>query len=203
MSTPEERRQRILANSEARLAKLRHVTLTENTTVTEPMAPISKQAPAVLLKKSPEIEQPRLSSSDSSSSPFSSLISLMNFFSPSPKKPTVENSKDFEMIDRQHLFVCLLGIIVSILYSFYIAPDSNLFFHLYLLCTIGLLTLRYAFMQMKHRTNVIISTIMLSGFKPSLVKKGVLIYTLLVDAWIIFALYFVSFCFTYALLSLF
>jgi hypothetical protein len=56
---------------------------------------------------------------------------------------------------------------------------------------------------MKHRTNILITTVMLSGFQPELMKKFILIYTLVCDAWVIFAFYFVSFCLTHVICSLF
>jgi hypothetical protein len=220
MLTPEERRQRILANTEARLAKLRLINQTENCQDLPPMAPVSVLAPEeLLIKPNSSVDSSSMNSSIihrteheteavPSSSLFATISSATNVInslsSLSPKtKPSVENTDETRIVDLQHIFVFVLGLIMAIAYSFYVSPQSNLFFHVYFTCCLCLLTSRYFFKQMKHRTNILISTLMLSGFRPAFVKKGVLIYTLIADAWIIFAFYFVSFCFTCALCSLF
>ena len=51
--------------------------------------------------------------------------------------------------------------------------------------------------------NMLITTAMMSGFKPELMKSLLLVYTLVCDAWVLFAFYFVSFSLTYVVCSLF
>ncbi|UJR08262.1 hypothetical protein I4U23_012535 [Adineta vaga] len=216
MLTPEERRQRILAKSEARLAKLREVNRSENPTEVPPMAPVSVEAPVELLKKSeglkssspptmPSVNNNR--SSSSSSSIFSTIASatkMMNTLTSSSKtKSTSEVTKEMILVDKQHILVLILGILVSLLYSFYISSQSNFFFLVYFTSCICILTSRYYMMNMKHRSNILITTAMVSGFKPELMKNVLLIYTLVCDAWIIFAFYFVSFSLTHVGCSLF
>ncbi|CAF0915335.1 unnamed protein product [Adineta ricciae] len=213
MSTAEERRQRILANSQARLAKLRDVTLNEDAAKIQPMAPVSEEAPVELLQRTDEIlrSTPPLQTTaskqqSSSSSIFSTIASATNmmntFTSSSQTKPTPEITKDTILVDKQHLLVLVLGILVNLLYSFYISSQSNFFFLVYFTACTCILTSRYYMMDMKHRTNVLITTAMMSGFKPELMKKVVLIYTLVCDAWVIFAFYFVSFSLTHVICSL-
>ncbi|CAF0991589.1 unnamed protein product [Adineta ricciae] len=127
MSTAEERRQRILANSQARLAKLRDVTLNEDAVQIPPMAPVSEEAPAELLKRTDESlrSTPPLQTtaskeqSSSSSSIFSTIASATNmmntFASSSQTKSTPEITKDTILVDKQHLLVLVLGILVNLL----------------------------------------------------------------------------------------
>ena len=211
MLSAEERRQRILANKENRLAKLRQVTESERPADAPPMAPIAEPAPIALIQKSPgstpvsaPVAPVREQAASSLFSTISSTASMFSSIASSIKgKPVVENTKELLIVDQQHLFVFVLGLVISVLYSFYISPDSNLFFHVFFTCCLCILTSRYAHMQMKHRTNPLISTLMLSGFRPTLVKRFVLVYTLVCDAWILFAFYFVAFCLTHACFSLF
>lgn len=215
MSTPaEERRQRILANSELRLKKLQDVNRNQVPNI-PPMAPVSTPAPAIFLQK-PKDEpfvpvintppQPTSSSSPVSSffSTITSATSMMNKFTSSSKtKLTPEVTKETLIVDKQHILVLILGIFVGLLYSFYISSQSNFFFLVYFTATICVLTSRYYIMKMKHRTNVLITTAMLSGFQPELMKIFILIYTLICDAWVLFAFYFVSFSLTHVVCSLF
>jgi hypothetical protein len=205
MSTAEERRQRILANSELRLAKLRDA----NRSDTSPeMAPVSVLAPTHLLKKT-EDEQvpvqttPIVNNKQSLFSTITSATNMMSSFTSSKPKATLEVTKETILIDQQHILVLILGIFVGLLYAFYISSQSNFFFLVYFTSSICILTSRYYMMQMKHRTNMLITTAMLSGFKPELMKKLILVYTLVCDAWVIFAFYFVSFCLTHVICSLF
>ncbi|CAF1198339.1 unnamed protein product [Rotaria sordida] len=217
MLTAEERRQRILANSESRLAKLRHINQHDNSSDIPPMASISSPAPHELLRKPNEEFNSSINSSvnnnqsqqtSSSSSLFSTITTATNMLnsftsSSTTTTKTVENTKEMIVIDKQHILMFILGIIVGILYSFYISIESNFFFLVFFTCCICILTSRYYSMQMKHRTNVLITTAMLSGFKPDFMQKLSLVYTLVCDAWIIFAFYFVSFCLTYVVCSSF
>jgi len=209
MLTAEERRQRILANSESRLEKLRYANRNIGPSDVSPMAPVSSEAPANLLQKSKEKTVPPVINDQSPppSSIFSTITSVTNmmnsFSSSSTTQPTVEVTKETVIVDKQHILVLILGILVGLLYSFYISSQSNLFFLVYSTSSIAILTSRYYIMQMKHRTNVFITTAMLSGFRPELMKKLVLVYTLMCDAWVIFAFYFVSFCLTHVICSLF
>jgi len=211
LTAAEERRQRILANSELRLAKLRDADRNARTTDIPPMAPISSPAPTTLLQKpkeepNPTIvnNQPQQSSSSSLFSTITSATNMMNSFKSSSKtKVTPEITKEILIVDKQHILVLILGIFVGLLYSFYISSQSNFFFLVYFTTCICILTSRYYTMQMKHRTNILITTAMLSGFQPELMKKLILVYTLICDAWIIFAFYFVPFCSTRAICSLF
>ena len=206
MSAAEERRQRILRNAELRLAKLQDANKSETA---PPMAPVSTPAPVHLIKKPVEESHPpqtiQTNQPPSTSSLFSTITSaktmLDSFTSSSKTKVTPEITKETIEIDQQHILVLILGIFVGLLYSFYISSQSNFFFLIYFTCTICILTSRYYVMKMKHRTNVLITTAMLSGFKPELMKKLILGYTLLCDAWVIFAVYFVSFCLTRVICS--
>ena len=208
MLTAEERRQRILANSEKRLARLRDVDRSTSPSEIPPMAPVSVPAPEKLLQK-PKQEEVSSSSPPVSTNPtslFSTITSatnMMNKFSSATKsKQTPEVTKEMLLVDKQHILILILGIFVGFLYAFYLSSQSNFFFLVYFTCIICVLTSRYYQMQMKHRTNMFITTAMLSGFKPELMKKLILIYTLVCDAWVIFAFYFVSFCLTHVLCSL-
>jgi len=213
MSAAEERRQRILANSEARLAKLRDTNRYENSSDIPPMAPVASLAPAELLQKPKDEPTPppaplRTTTVDNNQSSFFSTITsatkLMNSFtSLSKPKSTPEVTKEMLIVDKQHILVLILGIFVGLLYSFYISSQSNFFFLVYFTSSICILTSRYYMMQMKHRTNALITTAMLSGFRPDLMKNLILVYTLVCDAWVIFAFYFVSFCLTHVVCSLF
>ncbi|CAF1138033.1 unnamed protein product [Adineta steineri] len=216
MLSAEERRQRILAGSEKRLAKLRDANRSEMPSDIPPMLPVSVPAPPDLLKKSEEVtsSSPIISQTNNnqqSSSSWSSLFStitsatsMMNIFSSLLKPKTApENTKEMILLDKQHILVFILGIFVGLLYSFYISSQSNFFFLIYFTCSTCILTSRYYMMQMKHRTNILITTAMLSGFKPELMKYASLVYTLICDAWVIFAFYFVSFCLTHVICSLF
>lgn len=214
MSTPEERRQKILANSEARLAKLRKINESENPVEKPPMAPVSEEAPTEFLIKNVETEQAptitevkvenkRDQSAWSLLSTISMISNLLGSFSSSKSKPTTEDLQVQQKVDQQNLLVIVLGLFVSILYSFYVEHDSKLFFHILLLCCIGLSTLRYGYLNVKHRSNLLFSTLMLSGFRPVLVKGMAFIYTIIVDCWEIFSLYFVSFCLSLVLFSIF
>lgn len=209
-SAAEERRQRILANAEKRLAKLRDVERSEIASELPPMAPVSIPAPTALLQK-PKDEPIPVSTSAVSSTPtsllstitsattmFSSLTSTMK-----PKEQPPEVTREMLAMDNQHLLTCLLGVFVGLLYAFYLSSHSNFFFMVYFTAVICILTSRYYLLKMKHRTNVLLSTAMLSGFRPDLMKQLVFIYTIVYDAWIVFALYFVSFCFTHVFCSLF
>lgn len=213
LSAAEERRQRILANSQARLEKLREVTRSEQPQDVPPMAPISSPAPASLLTKRNDepTPAPRVENDPSLiSSLFSSVTSLTNmvnsFTSAAASKnkttTTPEATRDILLVDKQHILLIILGILVSLLYAFYISSQSNLFFAVYFTSCIGILTSRYYFMQMKHRTNIFITTAMLSGFRPELMKTLLLVYTLVCDAWVIFSFYFVSFCLTHVICAL-
>ncbi|CAF4101041.1 unnamed protein product, partial [Rotaria magnacalcarata] len=51
MSTPEERRQRIIANGELRLARLREINRSETSVEPPPLLPVSSEAPEQLLKR--------------------------------------------------------------------------------------------------------------------------------------------------------
>jgi len=209
MITPEERRQRILANSELRLAKLRDANRNAESSNIPSMAPVSSPAPPNLLQKSENESKPPVTTTINNQQPsfFSTITSatnMMNSFTSSSKtKATPENTKETMIVDKQHILVLILGILVGLLYSFYISSESNFFFLVYFTCCIGILTSRYYTMQMKHRTNILITTAMLSGFQPELMKKLILLYTLICDAWVIFAFYFVSFCLTHVICSLF
>jgi hypothetical protein len=208
MSTPEERRQRILANSEARLAKLRDANRYDNL---PDMAPVASPAPANLLKKTNDeptpVITPTVNNNNNQTSIFSTITSAMNmmnsFTSSSKTKSIPEVTEEMLVVDKQHILVLILGIFVGLLYSFYISSHSNFFFLVYFTSTICILTSRYYMMQMKHRTNALITTAMLSGFRPELMKKFILVYTLVCDGWVIFAFYFVSFCLTHVMCSLF
>ena len=209
----EQRRQRILANSEARLAKLREAPRDETAPAPPPMAPVSVLAPAELLQKSedrsnlPPTTPVTTGVQPASSSIFSTIASATNmmnkFTSVSKGKATPEITEETILVDKQHLLVLLLGVLVSVLYSFYLSSHSNFFFLVYFTCCTCILTSRYYVMRMKHRTNVLITTAMMSGFKPALMKNVILIYTLVCDAWVIFAFYFVSFSLTHVACSLF
>jgi hypothetical protein len=211
MSTiAEERRKRILANSELRLAKLRDTDRNGRTSDIPPMAPISTPAPTTLLQKPNSTvanNQPPPLPQEQQSSFFSTITSatnMMNSFQSSSKtKATLEITKEILIVDKQHILVLILGIFVGLLYSFYISSQSNFFFLVYFTTCICILTSRYYSMQMKHRTNILITTAMLSGFQPELMKKLILLYTLICDSWVIFAFYFVTFCSTRAICSLF
>jgi hypothetical protein len=210
MSTiAEERRKRILANSELRLAKLRDTDRNGRTSDIPPMAPISTPAPITLLQKpnSTVVNNQPPPPQEQQSSFFSTITSatnMMNFFQSSSKtKATLEITKEILIVDKQHILVLILGIFVGLLYSFYIPSQSNFFFLVYFTTCICILTSRYYSMQMKHRTNILITTAMLSGFQPELMKKLILLYTLICDSWVIFAFYFVPFCSTRAICSLF
>jgi hypothetical protein len=212
MLTAEQRRQRILANSESRLAKLRDTNRNEIASDIPPMAPVASIAPANLLQKPKEqlIPSPPATTSTVKNNPssifstISSATNMMNSFASSSKtKSTPEVTKETILIDQQHLLVLILGILVGLLYSFYISSQSNFFFLVYFTCSTCILTSRYYMMKMKHRTNILITTAMLSGFQPELMKKLILVYTLICDAWVIFAFYFVSFCLTHVICSLF
>ncbi|CAF1250217.1 unnamed protein product [Rotaria sp. Silwood1] len=210
MLTAEERRQRILANSESRLAKLREINRNENLSDSSPIVSVSSQAPDELLRKpNEEINSPTISMANnnqsqqtpsaSPSSLFSTIASATNMLnsftsSSSSTTTTLENTKEMIIVDKQHFLVFILGIIVRLLYSFYISVQSNFFFFVFFTCCVCILTSRYYMMEMKHRTNILITTAMLSGFKPDFMKIISLVYTLAYDAWIIFALYLVSFC---------
>lgn len=209
MLSPEERRQRILAKSADRLAKIRDANRSEKV---DYIAPVSTPAPEELLNKTDQVSasinpaQP-FPSEQPSSSLFSSINSAMNMFNsfsspPSSSKKPIENTREMILVDKQHLFIFMLGILVRLVYAFYISTQANLFFLVFATCCIGLLTSRYYIMQMKHRTNILITTAMLSGFKPEIMKKVVLIYTLVYDGWIIFSFYFVPFCLTHVVCSL-
>lgn len=215
MLTAEERRQRILERGATRLQKLRDVNRSDDTSDLSPMAPVSSLAPANLLQKPLETPEPTVintppplpsSSSSSGSSLLSTITSatnMMNKFTSSSKpQSTPEVTKETILIDKQHILILILGILVGILYSFYLSSQSNFFFLIYFTTTACLLTSRYYMMEMKQRSNVLITTAMLSGWRPDLMKQFLLIYTLLVDAWIIFALYFGSFCLTHVICSL-
>ncbi|CAF4933820.1 unnamed protein product [Rotaria sp. Silwood1] len=216
MLTAEERRQRILANSESRLAKLRQINRNENLSDSSPIVSVSSQAPDELLRKpNEEINSPiismvnnnqsqQTSSASSSSSLVSTITSVTNMLnsftsSSSSTTTTLENTKEMIIVDKQHFVVFILGIIVRLLYSFYISVQSNFFFFVFFTCCVCILTSRYYMMEMKHRTNILITTAMLSGFKPDFMKIISLVYTLAYDAWIIFALYLVSFCLTHVI----
>ncbi|CAF3076619.1 unnamed protein product [Rotaria socialis] len=214
MSTPEERRQRIIANGELRLARLREINRGETPVESPPLLPVSSEAPDELLKRPQnQLNTPSVSPANrdqpKQASLFSMITSGINFInslsagSPTTSTTKIENTKEMVTIDKQHVLVIILGMIVSLLYSFYISAQSNFFFIVYFTCCICILTSRYYMMEMKHRTNVLITTAMLSGFKPELMKKISLLYTLVYDAWIMFALYFVSFCLTHVIYSLF
>ena len=213
MITPEERRQRILANQELRLAKLRQINASEQPSDIPPMAPVSTTAPEYLLKKvdgtpAPQVPivrpTPNPPSSSTLISSISSATSMMSSFSSlSTAKATVEVTNETITVDQQHILIAILGMITAFLYAFHLSSDSNAFFVIYVTCYLCICTSRYVFMQMKHRNNVVINTLMLSGFKPQLVKKLILVYTLVCDAWVLFAFYFVPFCLTHVLCSLF
>lgn len=204
MLTAEERRQRILANSEKRLAKLRDV---ERNVEALDFAPVSAPAPEELLVKPPE--EPVLRTTSSNSSILSSLTSVTSMFNSlksaaqGKQTATPEITREILMVDRQHLLVFLLGVFVGLLYAFYLSAHSNLFFVVFFTALICLLTSRYYFMKIKHRTNVFLSTAMLSGFRPDLMKQLIFVYTLICDSWIIFSFYFVAFCLTHVFSSLF
>ncbi|CAF5200599.1 unnamed protein product, partial [Rotaria magnacalcarata] len=176
--------------------------------------PVSSEAPEQLLKRpNGQLNTPIISPANKDqpqrASLFSMITSGMNFInsfsaaSPTASTTKIENTKEMVTIDKQHVLVIILGMIVALLYLFYISAQSNFFFIIYFTCCICILTSRYYMMEMKHRTNVLITTAMLSGFKPELMKKISFLYTLVCDAWIMFALYFVSFCLTYVVYSLF
>ncbi|CAF4403452.1 unnamed protein product [Rotaria sp. Silwood2] len=215
MFTAEERRQRILANATARLDKLRQVNRDENSSDTPPMVSVSSPAPVELLRKPNEESSPPIisiadnnQSQQTASSLFSTITSAMNICnsftsSSSTATTTLENTKEMIIVDKQHILVFILGILVGLLYSFYISAQSNFFFLVFFTCCVCILTSRYYTMQMKHRTNILITTAMLSGFKPDLMKNLSLVYTLTYHTWIIFAFYFVSFCLTHVICSLF
>jgi hypothetical protein len=218
MLTAEQRRQRILANTESRLAKLRYINESEKSPTIPPMAPVSTPAPVELLQKSEEELRSFTTTSTTNNNPqqqqpvslsslFSTVTSATNMISSltsaSKPKSVPENTKEMVIMDKQYISVIILGVIIGILYAFYLSSQSNFFFIMYFTCCLCILTSRYYFMKMKHRTNVLISTLVLSGFKPELVKQLVLVYTLAFDAWVIFAVYFVSFCLTHVLCSLF
>ena len=212
MLTPEERRQRILAKSEERLAKLRQLHRDEKSSDLPPPAPISMPAPDELLTKSNVESLPHMISTShhnqvqqtSSSSFLSTFTSIINMFSSFTTSSTVTTKNIEQMIefDKQHILVFTLGILIGTLYSFYISAQSNFFFLVFFTCCICILTLRYYIMQMELRTNILITTAMLSGFQPKLMKTLGLIYTLVYDSWIIFAFYFVSFCLTHIVCAL-
>lgn len=212
MISPEERRQRILEKSQARLDKLRAINRGESPDDTLPIAPVSTEAPEELLRPSQQevnaTVQPVTPTQPESTSLLSAILSATNFInsftsSSSTSTVKVENTTEMVTIDKQHAFILIIGILVGLLYLFYIPAYSNLFFVVYFTSCICILTLRYYMMKMKHHTNALITTAMLSGFKPELMKNISLIYTLLYDAWIMFALYFVSFCLTHVICSLF
>ena len=128
----EERRRKILANAELRLAKIRQINRSENLDNISSMAPISSLAPDDLLRKSNE---QIVSSIDSNvydnqleqTSLFSTFLSAINMFSPfttsspSSSKVTTENTKEMVEIDKQHILMFILGILVELIYDFYIS----------------------------------------------------------------------------------
>ena len=213
MSAAEERRQRILANSQLRLKKLEAVNRDGRSPDAPPMAPVSKPAPVTLLQKSnDESTTPSPATRNDPSlisTVFSSVTSLTNMINSfgsvvasKSKATTPEVTRETVLVDKQHILLIILGIFVALLYSLHVSSQSNLFFLVYFTVCTGILTSRYYFMQMKHRTNVLITTAMLSGFRPDLMKTLILIYTLLCDAWVIFSFYFVSFCLTHVICAL-
>lgn len=212
MSAAEERRQRILANSQARLKKLEAVNREGRSPDAPQMAPVSSPAPATLLQKSNDepIPPPPATANEPSliSTVLSSVTSATNMINSigsaasKSQASTAEVTRETLLVDKQHILLIILGIFVALLYSFHLSSQSNLFFLVYFTVCTGILTWRYYFMQMKHRTNVFISTAMLSGFRPDLMKTLLFVYTLFCDAWVIFSFYFVPFCFTHVICAL-
>lgn len=210
-SAAEERRQRILAKSEERLRKLEAINRYGNSSDIPPMAPVASPAPPNLIQKprdeptpSPPLTTTTVNNRSSMFSTITSALNMMNSFGSSSKtKSTPEVTKDTVLVDKQHVLILILGIFVGLLYSFYISSESNFFFLVYFTSIVCILTSRYYMMQMKHRSNALITTAMLSGFRPDLMKQLILVYTLVCDAWVIFAFYFVSFCLTHVVCSLF
>ncbi|CAF0790788.1 unnamed protein product [Didymodactylos carnosus] len=180
-----ERRDKILATAEERLARVRRLQGNESyrqaddnqtqppaSHITTPTTPISVQKPRIEQQPEEPMETYRsvTHSSDSGSSLFSSLLSLASTTSSltmNTASTTDENSSEKLETDKQNAFLCLLALSVRLLYSISSLVPKNLFSLTFILFCLLIIPYRYMYKQYKQKSNIVISTIILSGFRPN------------------------------------